>query len=113
MVVTDKDGNKIDEWVSTKDPHYIYYLEPGTYYLEETLAPEGYQLETQKVEFTVENDGKVVSVDMTNAQVVKEVPKTGTTQNKALIGFGVGLMSVGSAFIVKRRKLSLLFHLTK
>lgn len=31
----------------------------GTYYLTETIAPEGYELSDTTIEFTVTEDGKV------------------------------------------------------
>ena len=42
LVVTDEDGNVIDEWTSTKEHHQVKGLEEGkTYILKETTAPYG------------------------------------------------------------------------
>ena len=40
LVVTDEDGNIIDEWISTKEPHHVSGLEENkTYILTEKTAP--------------------------------------------------------------------------
>ncbi len=60
LVLKDSKGNIVDTWVSTDKPHYISDLKDGKYYLSETIAPEGYDLSTTTVEFTIEHDGKVL-----------------------------------------------------
>lgn len=59
MVLTDKDGNVVDVWVSETTPHTVK-LDAGDYYLEETVAPEGYVVIT-KFGFTVDADGNVTT----------------------------------------------------
>jgi len=66
LVVKDADGNVVDEWVSTTTEHKIKDLKPGTYTLSETIAPEGYRLQTTTVEFTVKGDGSTTKVEMLN-----------------------------------------------
>src|SRR5699024_10885757 len=68
LVVKDKDGNVVEEWVSTTTPHYIENLEPGEYTLIETIAPDGYVLSTETIKFTVKDDGSVTSVVMYNTK---------------------------------------------
>ena len=47
MQVIDKDGNVVDEWISTKEPHKISNLVEGEKYtLHEEIAPNGYVLAT-------------------------------------------------------------------
>lgn len=41
LVLTDKAGDTIEEWVSTDEAHVIHGLIPGEYVLTETIAPEG------------------------------------------------------------------------
>lgn len=64
LVVKDKGGNIIDEWISTDEEHLIEGLQPGeTYVLTETIAPDGFVISTD-IEFTVNSDGSVTHVEM-------------------------------------------------
>ena len=63
LTVTDSDNNVIDTWVSTKEDHIINDIEAGTYTLTETKAPNGYELSTKKIKFTVDEDGKITDED--------------------------------------------------
>ncbi len=60
LIVTDAEGNKVDEWVSEdKGSHLIKNLKTGVEYtLSETVAPDGY-LVTTDITFTVAADGTV------------------------------------------------------
>ena len=54
----------VEEWISTKEPYRIEYLQPGkTYVLHEEAAPEGFLI-AEDVEFTVEETGEVQKVSM-------------------------------------------------
>lgn len=79
LVLTDKDGNVIEEWVSTDTAHRIIGIEPGCYVLTETIAPEGYLVATS-IEFTVEETGDVQKVEMKD----KATPETPGTPNSDL-----------------------------
>ena len=61
MKVTDAESGKlVDEWVSEKKAHIIKNLVEGRkYILSETLAPKGYKLSTEKIEFIAGSDTKV------------------------------------------------------
>ena len=63
--VTDKDGNVVDSWTSSKEtPHVIKYLKAGeTYILHEEFAPHGY-LVANDVTFTVKDTADVQKVEM-------------------------------------------------
>ena len=65
LVVKDANGNEIESWVSTNTPKYIE-LEPGNYTLTETIAPAGYKLSSETIEFEVKSDGSITSVVMYN-----------------------------------------------
>ncbi len=74
LTVTDKDGNIIDEWTSTKEPHKIEGLKVGeTYILNEEITPEGY-VKSTSIEFTVENTAENQKVEMID-KVVKFTKK--------------------------------------
>jgi len=92
LVVTDKnDSSKTWEWVSTSTPHLIY-LENGSYSLCETIAPSGFEKQTECIDFTVV-DNKVSAVTMTNAPV--SVPNTTKFFNKHIIAIGLSLLFMG------------------
>ena len=59
--VLDKDGNVVDEWVSTTAIHSIVGLKAGVEYtLRETIAPDGYTIATD-ITFTIDETGKVTA----------------------------------------------------
>ena len=66
LEIHDADGNLIDEWISTDEPHFIEKLPAGDYTLTETLAPDGYAV-AETVPFTVTATGDIQSVVMKDA----------------------------------------------
>lgn len=91
LVVKDSNGKIIDEWVSTNKVHELKNLSEGTYTLEETIAPKGYVLSTEKITFKVTRDGKTSTVTMYNKpEDVKEniivITKKDITNDKELPG---------------------------
>ncbi|MDD3028383.1 MAG: SpaA isopeptide-forming pilin-related protein [Erysipelotrichaceae bacterium] len=57
LQVVDSQGNIIDEWVSTDEAHNVSGLVEGNdYSLIEVVAPEGYVLSTDSIDFTVSYD---------------------------------------------------------
>lgn len=66
LVLKDASGNEITNWISTTQGHIIKNLPNGTYTVEETEAPSGYKLSEEKVEFTVSDANKDVSVKFYN-----------------------------------------------
>ena len=73
LVITDKDGNVIDEWTSTKEPHHITGLEEGkTYTLTEKTAPYGYEI-TESIEFTVSTDKETQHIEMKDMPILRSV----------------------------------------
>lgn len=63
LKITDLEGNLIEEWTSTTEPHMVK-LPIGKYILIETIAPEGY-VTSSSIEFEVTKDGvnKVTMID--------------------------------------------------
>ena len=73
LVVTDKEGNVIDEWTSTKEPHNITGLEEGkTYTLTEKTCPYGYE-QAESIEFTVSEDKETQLIEMKDMPILKNV----------------------------------------
>ena len=66
LVIKDKDGNTVAQWVSEDKPNYIEKLPAGDYTLTETAAPAGYLL-SEEVHFTVQETGEIQKVTMYDA----------------------------------------------
>ena len=85
LTLTDKDGKKIDRWVSTNTPHYIEKLPAGDYTLTEVKAPDGYAF-AESVPFTVLPTGEVQRFEMRDDVIKVEISKVDITTNKELPG---------------------------
>ena len=92
LEVRDSNNNLIESWVSSTEAHYIK-LEPGKYTLTETIAPEGYELSTEVIEFEITEDGDVVSVVMENKPYI-EVPITSLNASQVMYIIGGVLLSL-------------------
>lgn len=91
----------VEEWVSTNTPHYIV-LAPGEYFLTETVAPKGYVLSTDTINFKVDESNKIYEknangewvltdyIKMVNEPEVKEykvrISKTDVTGQNEVAG---------------------------
>ena len=73
LEVTDEDGNVIDKWTSTKEPHQVKGLEEGkTYILKETTAPYGYEI-TEEIKFVVTTEKDTQKIEMKDMPILKNV----------------------------------------
>ncbi len=73
LVVKDSSGKVIEEFVTTTEPHKLTGLEDGTYTVEETKAPTGYEKTAKIYEFTVDKDHRDVTVTIENKAIEKLV----------------------------------------
>lgn len=80
LVIKDKDGNTVAQWVSEDKPHYIEKLPAGDYTLTEITAPNGYQL-AESIAFTVLPTGELQTVVMKDARIPEETPHKDTPSN--------------------------------
>lgn len=80
LVIKDKDGNTVAQWVSEDKPHYIEKLPAGEYTLTEITAPNGYQL-AESIAFTVLPTGELQTVVMKDARIPEETPHEDTPSN--------------------------------
>ena len=84
MQVIDKDGNIIDEWTSSKEPHKINNLiENETYILREEVSINGYVKATD-IEFTVSDEKKNEHIEMIDKIVL--ISKTDLVTGEELPG---------------------------
>ena len=73
--IYDEDGEVIREGVTDDKGNVEFDLEYGTYYYQEFDAPDGYEVDDTKYEFSITEDGQVVSVVMKNKKLPVETPK--------------------------------------
>lgn len=78
-------------------------LEYGKYYILEKEAPEGYQLNKERMYFEILKDGQIVKATMKDEKIV-EVPNTDKTEFKELIVSGSILILAGAGVIIYAKK---------
>ena len=93
LQIIDEDGNVVEEWVSTNEPHMIEgkLIAGKEYTLKEIIAPEGYEI-ANEIKFTVNADGTVTEVVMydeltpdleTPPTVIIDIPHTGVSADNS------------------------------
>lgn len=70
----------------------------GKFYLIESEAPDGYQLNPDKMHFEIKENGEIVKADMTDEQIVK-VPNTSLSDSKVLEIIGLIFIVAGAGYI--------------
>ena len=74
----------------------------GRYYIIEKEAPEGYQINNEKMYFEITEDGQVVKSVMKDEII--EVPNTEKNETKELIVGGVILILLGAGAVIYANK---------
>ena len=107
LQIIDENGNVVEEWVSTNEPHMIEgkLIAGKEYTLKEIIAPEGYEI-TNEIKFTVNADGSVTEVVMYDELTPKTTtPYTGDNHSDfaafALMGASLIIFLV---LIISRKK---------
>lgn len=104
---TDEKGNKGAEckWVSTDKVYEIEGMPLGTYYLVEISSPEGFELNSNKIEFVIDSKDEVIEVIMENQLEVK-VPDTLSSKSSLLLAIAMFDIALGIGIItyVKKNK---------
>ena len=88
----------MDSWESTTVPHHIV-LEPGSYTLTESIAPEGYLRNESVIEFTVLEDGSVATKVFMRNELIP-VPITGSTRSLIVAIVSIVLIITGSVMLL-------------
>ncbi len=97
------EGDVVESWISTDEPHEIEYLTPGEYVLIETRAPEGY-LVAEKVYFTVKENMTVEEipfVEMFDDDTKTEIVKADSESKEPLVGAKLQLISVVDGKVIR------------
>ena len=83
----------------------IENIEYGKYYILEKEAPEGYQLNTEKMYFEIKENGEIVKATMKDEQIV-EVPDTSKNEFPVLetVSLFISLTGLGILMYAKKRK---------
>ena len=77
----------------------IEKLKYGKYYILEKEAPEGYELNPERMYFEIKEDGEIVKSVMKDKQIVK-VPNTEENDYKELLFSGITLLVCGAGVII-------------
>ena len=85
LQIKDSDGNIIEEWVSTTEPHKINRLPVGEYTLVEIQAPDGYLI-AEDVKFIVKETGEIQKVEMFDSKDVSLYVKKDVSNIEKLQG---------------------------
>ena len=105
LVVRNSDGEIVEEWTSTDTPHYIEKLPSGHYSLTETIAPEGYVLNTSTVEFDILPNGEIQSTVMFNSKPI-DVPNTSSNATYIYLIGGILVIVGGIIMYISYRNKS-------
>ena len=117
LTILDENGEVVESWTSTEEPHYIEMLPIGKYILHEESVPEGY-LVAEDVVFEVKDTGeiqKVVMKDEAEPEETPETPQDTTSVDAPQTGdhtnillwsalFGLGLCGSVVAVVLRRKR---------
>ena len=76
LTVKNENGDVVDDWISTKEPHKISMLPVGKYTLTEVTAPKGYEV-AESITFEIADSGEVHKVTMYDSPKEETVDLTG------------------------------------
>lgn len=116
IVIKDENNNIVKEFISTNEKT-SFYISKGTYTLNETIAPSGYDKIETTFKFKVNEDGSITLltdnsyislndniITLYNEVQTVEVPNTFKPLNYFLVAIGIISISVGALFIYKALK---------
>ena len=109
LQVVNSKGEVIDSWTTDGAKHTISKLGAGTYVLSEVSAPSGYILSTEKVTFTVKEDGSIVDsanktislIEVKNTKTSVKITKYDSTTKKPLAGAELVIKNESGKEVVK------------
>ncbi|WP_315115499.1 SpaA isopeptide-forming pilin-related protein [Clostridium intestinale] len=106
LTIYNRKGGKVVEGITGQDGTIEFdKLNYGEYYFEETKAPEGYLLNPDKHEFSIKEDGVILTDSLTNTMITGgvEITKTDSVTGNPIKGASIALFtkaghSVGDEF---------------
>ena len=100
LQIIDEDGNIVDAWISTTEPHYIEgkLISGKTYILHEEIAPDGFVI-ANDVQFAVNPDGSVTEVEMVDDTTKIRISKTDLTTGEELPGASLCIIDENGAVV--------------
>ena len=98
----DNDGNLLDSFVTDNEGNIDIELEYGSYYFEELVALEGYQLSKEKVYVDVIKDGDTFNINLINELEEIEVPIT--SANSYFVILPIMMLVVGTVLCLVSKK---------
>lgn len=106
LEIRNEKGEVVEAWVSGDTPHAITGLKAGKYTLTETLAPEGYELSKETIEFVVKEDGTVDGeiVMYNKPETIVEVPSTSSFKTITTSLIGIIIIGLGAIVIYRNYK---------
>lgn len=93
--------NKILEWVSSDEAHYIEMLPVGKYKLVETIVPDGYAAVTSEVLFEVKENTGIQTVVFENDVTKLYISKRDFTTGEEVAGAHLQILDVDRNVIVE------------
>ena len=79
----------------------------GRYYILEKEAPEGYELNDEKMYFEIKENGEIVKATMKDKKMIIDVPITLKNNYLPFIMFGISVIGLGAvAYGIKKNKKS-------
>lgn len=91
FTIYDENKQVVTRGVTDSNGVFKFKLKYGTYYYQETQAPEGYQIDNGMYKFKIEKDGVIVKAVMKDAKL----PKTGVSPSHHIGLFVGGLVILG------------------
>ena len=90
LILSDEDGNAIDEWTSKETPHTVPNLEAGIYELSETEAPGSYiNVDPIRIEVTEDDYGTVTAYAVVHSKVYHAISLIDADTKKAITGASI------------------------
>ncbi len=103
LVVKDANGKEVARFTTTTESYVLVDLAEGTYMVEEISAPAGYQLNSEKISFTIDEDHLSHQITFKNYPEVS-VPNTSSNGSMIFTILGMLIVASGIGFVYKNAK---------